>query len=142
MFSLSLISADFNVYCYDRRDGGMSPAEADNLRAVTPVFFASSEEMRAWLEAHHATAPELWVGLYKKGSGKTGITIQEAQDQGMCFGWVDSLSRRIDDDSYMLRFTPRRPRSNWAERSIERAEELRAHGQMHEAGIRAFERRR
>ncbi len=113
-----------------------------NLRAVTPVFFASSAEMRAWLEAHHATAPELWVGLYKKGSGKTGITIQEAQDQGMCFGWVDSLSGRIDDDSYMLRFTPRRPRSNWAERSIERAEELRAHGQMHEAGIRAFERRR
>ena len=105
------------------------------------VFFASAEEMRTWLEAHHATAPELWVGLYKKGSGKTGITLQEAQDQGMCFGWVDSLARTIDDDRYMLRFTPRRARSNWAERSIQRAEELRAQGQMHEAGIRAFERR-
>jgi uncharacterized protein YdeI (YjbR/CyaY-like superfamily) len=108
---------------------------------VDAVFFASAEEMRTWLEAHHATAPELWVGLYKKGSGKTGITLQEAQDQGMCFGWVDSLARTIDADRYMLRFTPRRARSNWAERSIQRAEELRAQGQMHEAGIRAFERR-
>jgi uncharacterized protein YdeI (YjbR/CyaY-like superfamily) len=108
---------------------------------VTALFFASSEEMRTWLEAHHATAPELWVGLYKKGSGKTGITLQEAQDQGICFGWIDSLARRVDDESWMLRFTPRRPNSNWAERSIERAEELLAEGEMHEAGIRAFERR-
>jgi uncharacterized protein YdeI (YjbR/CyaY-like superfamily) len=108
---------------------------------VTPVYFASSDEMRAWLEANHATAPELWVGIYKKDAGKIGITLQEAQDQGMCFGWIDSLARRVDDASWMLRFTPRTPRSNWAPRSIERAEELLAQGLMHEAGIRAFERR-
>jgi uncharacterized protein YdeI (YjbR/CyaY-like superfamily) len=109
---------------------------------VTAVFFASAEEMREWLEAHHETAAELWVGIYKKGSGKTGVTLREAQDQAMCFGWVDSMSRRIDDERYMLRFTPRRPDSNWTEGNVARAEELRAQGLMHEAGIRAFERRR
>jgi uncharacterized protein YdeI (YjbR/CyaY-like superfamily) len=109
---------------------------------VTAVFFASDEEMRAWLEANHATAAELWVGIYKKGSGKTGVTLAEAQDEALCFGWVDSMSRRIDDDSYMLRFTPRRPDSNWTEGNFARAEELRAQGRMHEAGIRALERRR
>jgi uncharacterized protein YdeI (YjbR/CyaY-like superfamily) len=109
---------------------------------VTAVFFASPEEMRAWLEARHATATELWVGIYKKGSGKASVTVQEAQDQGICFGWIDSLSRRIDDDSYMLRFTPRRPGSDWSARNIARVEELRAQGLMHEAGIRAFHRRR
>jgi uncharacterized protein YdeI (YjbR/CyaY-like superfamily) len=109
---------------------------------VKAVFFASGEEIRDWLERNHATAAELWVGIYKKGSRKTGVTFGEALDQGMCFGWVDSLSRRIDDDSYMLRFTPRRPRSDWTAGNVARAEELRAQGLMHEAGIRAFERRR
>jgi uncharacterized protein YdeI (YjbR/CyaY-like superfamily) len=108
---------------------------------VKATFFASGAEMRGWLEANHATAAELWVGLYKKGSGKSGITLGEAQDQGLCFGWIDSLARRIDDDSYMIRFTPRRPRSNWTATNVERVEELRAQGLMHEAGIRAFERR-
>jgi uncharacterized protein YdeI (YjbR/CyaY-like superfamily) len=108
---------------------------------VTAVFFASGEEMRAWLEAHHATAAELWVGIYKKGAGKTSVTLREAQGEAMCFGWVDSMSRRIDDDSYMLRFTPRRPRSSWTPGNVARAEELRAQGVMHEAGIRALERR-
>jgi uncharacterized protein YdeI (YjbR/CyaY-like superfamily) len=109
---------------------------------VTAVFFASGEEMWDWLEAYHDSASELWVGIYKKGSAKTGVTFKEAQDQAMCFGWVDSMSRRIDEDSYMLRFTPRRPDSNWTEGNVARAEELRAQGLMHEAGIRAFERRR
>jgi uncharacterized protein YdeI (YjbR/CyaY-like superfamily) len=109
---------------------------------VEAVFFRSADEMREWLEAHHANAAELWVGLYKKGSGKTGVSFREAQDQAMCFGWVDSMSRRIDDERYMLRFTPRAPRSNWTEGNIQRAEELRAQGLMHEAGIRALERRR
>jgi uncharacterized protein YdeI (YjbR/CyaY-like superfamily) len=109
---------------------------------VTATFFATGEEMRAWLEANHATADELWVGIYKKGSGKASVTVPEAVDQAICFGWIDSLSRRIDDDSYMLRFTPRRPGGNWSARNIARVEELQAQGLMHEAGIRAFEHRR
>jgi uncharacterized protein YdeI (YjbR/CyaY-like superfamily) len=109
---------------------------------VSAVFFASGEALRDWLEANQATADEVWVGIYKKGSGKTSVTLQEAQDVAMCFGWVDSMSRRIDDDSYMLRFTQRRPRSSWTPGNVTRAEELIAQGRMHEAGIRAFERRR
>jgi uncharacterized protein YdeI (YjbR/CyaY-like superfamily) len=107
-----------------------------------PVFFPSAEEMRGWLDSHHADAGELWVGIYKKGSGKTGVTFQEALDQALCFGWIDSVGRRIDDERHMVRFTPRRPNSNWSARNIARAEELRAQGLMHEAGLRAFERRR
>lgn len=109
---------------------------------MKPTFFANPEEMRAWLEANHVTAPELWLGLYKKNSEKTGVSLSEAVDQALCFGWIDSLSRRIDDESYMLRFTPRRPRSNWAPSSIERVERLHAQGLMHEAGLKAFEQRR
>ena len=109
---------------------------------MKPRFFATSEEMRAWLEANHATAPELWLGLYKKSSKMTGVTLSEAVDQALCFGWIDSLSRGIDDESYMLRFTPRRHRSNWASSSVERVERLRAQGLMHEAGLKAFEQRR
>ncbi len=108
---------------------------------MTAVFFASVEAMRDWLQANHATASELWVGIYKKGSSKTGVTLPEAQDVAMCFGWVDSMSRRIDDESYMLRFTPRRPRSSWTPGNVARAEELIAQGLMHESGLRAFERR-
>ena len=109
---------------------------------MSAVFFASGQAMRDWLEANHASADELWVGIYKKGSGKTAVTLPEAQDVAMCFGWVDSMSRRIDDDSYMLRFTPRRPQSNWTPGNVARAEELIAQGLMQEAGIRAFERRK
>jgi len=109
---------------------------------MAPVFFASGEEMGDWLEKNHATASELWVGIYKKGSGRTGVTLSEAQDAGMCFGWVDSMIRRVDDDSYMVRFTPRRQRSSWTQGNVARAEELIDQGLMHESGLRAFERRR
>jgi uncharacterized protein YdeI (YjbR/CyaY-like superfamily) len=109
---------------------------------VKPVFFTSSEELRGWLEENHATATELWVGIYKKGSGKRSMAVEEAQEQAVCFGWIDSLGRRIDDESYMLRLTPRRAGSKWSAINIERVERLRAQGLMHEAGIRAFERRR
>lgn len=107
-----------------------------------PVFFANVDEIRAWFEAHHATADELWVGIYKKGSGKASVTVPEAQEQAICFGWIDSKGRRIDDESYKVRFTPRRPGSNWSDVNIARVEELRAAGLMHESGLRAFERRR
>lgn len=108
---------------------------------MTAVFFDSEHGLRDWLEANHATAEELWVGIYKKGSGRPGVTLPSAQDVAMCFGWVDSMSRRIDDESYMLRFTPRRPRSRWTPGNVTRAEELIEQGRMHEAGIRAYERR-
>lgn len=106
-----------------------------------PVFFDSPQAMREWLEANHASAAELWVGIYKKGVEKTAVTLGEAQDVAMCFGWVDSMSRRVDDESYMLRFTPRRQRSNWTPGNVARAQELIEQGLMHESGLAAFERR-
>jgi uncharacterized protein YdeI (YjbR/CyaY-like superfamily) len=108
---------------------------------VTAQFFASGDELRSWFETNHATATELWVGIYKKGSGKPTVTMPEAVDQGLCFGWIDSKGRTIDDERYMVRFTPRRAGSSWSRRNVERVEELRARGLMDEAGIRAFERR-
>ncbi len=100
------------------------------------MFFASADEMREWLDAHHESATELWVGIREKGAGRGGLTLAEALDQAMCFGWVDNMTWRVDEDSYMLRFTPGRPRN------LARAEELRAEGRMHTAGIRAFQGRR
>ena len=105
------------------------------------MFFDTEQDLRAWLEANHECATELWVGIYKKGVNKTSVTLAEAQDVGMCFGWVDSMSRRIDDEAYMLRFTPRRPRSNWTPGNVARAAELIDSGLMHDSGLQAYERR-
>jgi uncharacterized protein YdeI (YjbR/CyaY-like superfamily) len=109
---------------------------------VDPLFFADSEEARHWFAGNHDSADELWVGLYKKGASKTGIAMQEALDQALCFGWIDTKGMRIDDERWMVRFVPRRPNSNWSERNIMRVEELIDSGSMAEPGLRAFERRK
>jgi uncharacterized protein YdeI (YjbR/CyaY-like superfamily) len=109
---------------------------------MKPVFFATRKEFRAWLEEHHSTATELWMGLYKKGSGRPSITWPEAVDEALCFGWVDSVRQRIDDESYMNRFTPRKPTSNWSAVNIRRVEELTKRRLMRAAGLKAFRERR
>lgn len=106
-----------------------------------PVFFPSPDEMRDWLATNHESAEELWVGLYKKGASKSGITMRGAIDQALCFGWIDTKGMRVDDERWMVRFVPRRPKSNWSERNIARVSELIAEGVMHDSGRRAFERR-
>ena len=106
-----------------------------------PVFFPTPDEFRAWLEAHHADATELMVGFHKKGSGRPSITWPESVDAALCFGWIDGVRKSIDDASYMIRFTPRKPRSTWSAVNITRAEELAAEGLMHPAGLRAFNAR-
>jgi uncharacterized protein YdeI (YjbR/CyaY-like superfamily) len=111
------------------------------LAAVEPRFFATSAELRAWFEAHHADADELLVGYYKKGSGRPSITWPESVDEALCFGWIDGIRRRIDDERYSIRFTPRRPRSVWSAVNIKRAGELIAEGRMTPAGLAAFEAR-
>ncbi len=103
--------------------------------------FASPLEFRAWLSEHHETATELWVGLRKMGSARPGITWREAVDEALCFGWIDSVGRRIDDQSYTVRFTPRRKGSNWSKVNVERVRELTGRGLMQPAGLRAFEAR-
>ena len=75
---------------------------------MDPTFFATPADFRDWLAAHHATADELWVGFYKKGSGRPSITWPESVDEALCYGWIDGLRRRLDDERYVIRFTPRR----------------------------------
>jgi uncharacterized protein YdeI (YjbR/CyaY-like superfamily) len=108
---------------------------------VKPTFFATRAEFRAWLERHHEDADELWVGFYKKASGKPSITWPEAVDQALCFGWIDGVRRSLGDESYANRFTPRRKGSNWSAKNIRRAEQLIELGLMRPAGLAAFEAR-
>lgn len=105
------------------------------------VFFADAEEFRAWLEEHHDTATELWMGLYRKGDPDRGITWDEAVPVALCYGWIDSVSQRIDERARRQRWTPRKPRSIWSDVNIAHVERLTAEGLMRPAGIAAFERR-
>lgn len=109
---------------------------------VDATFFATPAEWRAWLERHHAHEREIWVGIYKKGSGRPSITWPEAVDQALCFGWIDGVRKGIDDVSYMNRFTPRQPRSTWSAVNVARVDELTRLGLMRPAGLAAFAERR
>jgi len=105
------------------------------------VVFADAAEFRAWLLENHDTATELWVGYFKKGVPKTSITYPEAVEEALCFGWIDGLTRRIDDEVHANRYTPRRKRSSWSAINIAKVAELQEAGRMHPAGLRAFEER-
>lgn len=106
-----------------------------------PVFFPTATDFRAWLTANHTHTPELWVGYYKKASGRPSITWPESVDQALCFGWIDGLRKSIDDVSYMIRFTPRRPRSIWSTVNQQRIEQLIELGQVQPAGLKVFTER-
>jgi len=94
------------------------------------VFFASTSDLRKWFKTQHATAQELWVGYYKKSSGKPSITWPESVDEALCFGWIDGIRKSIDDVSYTIRFTPRKPGSTWSAVNIKRVQELAGQGLM------------
>ncbi|HEX6307420.1 MAG TPA: YdeI/OmpD-associated family protein [Longimicrobiales bacterium] len=106
-----------------------------------PQFFPTAAAFRAWLHAHHADAPELWVGFWKVGTGRPSLTWQESVAEALCYGWIDGVRRSIDADSYRIRFTPRRPRSVWSGVNIATAEALIAAGRMQPAGLAAFQAR-
>ena len=105
-------------------------------------FFARPEDFRKWLEAHHGNTSELWVGFYKKGSGRPSITWPESVDEALCVGWIDGLRKTIDAESYMIRFTPRKKTSNWSAVNIGRVKELTKQKRMRPAGVKAFELRK
>ncbi len=109
---------------------------------MEPIYFASPEQFRAWLEQHHASETEVLVGYHKKGTGVPSMTWPESVDQALCFGWIDGVRRRVDDERYSIRFTPRTPTSTWSAVNIDRFQELRGEGQTHPAGHLAFEARR
>jgi uncharacterized protein YdeI (YjbR/CyaY-like superfamily) len=105
---------------------------------LKPKFFRTPADFESWLEKNHATAPELWVGFYKKDSGKPSMTWPESVDQALCFGWIDGIRQGVDEISYQIRFTPRRRGSIWSAINIKRATELVRQKQMRPAGLKAF----
>lgn len=109
--------------------------------AIEPVFFATPAAFRAWLDANHATARELWVGFHRKGSGRPSITWPESVAEALCVGWIDGVRRSVDDERYTIRFSPRKAGSTWSAVNIALMERLLAEGRVHEPGRRAFERR-
>lgn len=105
------------------------------------VFFEHAAAFRAWLARHHATRTELWVGFHRKASGRIGLDYDTAVETALCFGWIDGIRKKLDATSYTNRFTPRKPDSPWSRINLARVERLNAAGLMHEAGLRAWERR-
>ena len=95
---------------------------------MPPKFFKTPADFRAWLDKNHDTAKELLVGFYKKETGKPSITWPESVDQALCYGWIDGIRRNIDEQSYSIRFTPRRPGSIWSSINIRKVHELSDRG--------------
>ncbi|MCD4713079.1 MAG: YdeI/OmpD-associated family protein [Clostridiales bacterium] len=102
------------------------------------TFFEDQDKFRAWLEANHEKETELLVGFYKVGSGKPSMSWSQSVDQALCFGWIDSVRRSIDEESYCIRFTPRKKTSIWSAININKVEELKRLGFMKPAGLKAY----
>jgi uncharacterized protein YdeI (YjbR/CyaY-like superfamily) len=108
---------------------------------VQPRFFETQADFRRWLSRHHNTTTELWVGFRKKATGRRSVTYPEALDEALCVGWIDGVRRRVDDESYTIRFTPRKPVSIWSRVNIRKIDVLIEAGRMKQPGLAAFERR-
>ena len=106
-------------------------------KPTNPLEFATPKQWRTWLEENHASAPEAWLILYKKKYADQGMSLEEATVEAMCFGWVDSILKSMDERRYALRFTPRKPNSVWSMSNIRRVEQLSAEGRMTDAGLQA-----
>lgn len=107
----------------------------------SPTFFTTPADFRRWLAKHHDSQDMLWVGFYKKGTGRPTITWPESVDEALCFGWIDGIRRSLDEEAYTIRFTPRRPRSHWSRVNLERVTALIEEGRMKAAGMAAYEAR-
>ena len=107
-----------------------------------PIYFSSPAAFRDWLEEHHATESEVWVGYWKVATGKASLTWSLAVDEALCYGWIDGVVRGVDDMRHIQRFSPRKPASNWSAINVAKVEQLRAEGRMRPAGEAAFARRR
>ena len=108
---------------------------------TAPVFFEDAQAFRAWLAAHAHTGRELLVGFHKVGTGTPCMSWSESVDQALCYGWIDGVRKRVDDATYTIRFTPRRPGSIWSAVNIDKVARLRAQGLMMPAGEAAFAQR-
>lgn len=106
-----------------------------------PRFFPTAAAFRAWLHKNHAKETEIWIGYYKKTSGKGGMSYQEAVDEALCYGWIDGVVKSIDAVSYMQRWTPRKPKSYWSAVNLGKVKRLQDEGRMHPAGLAALARK-
>lgn len=109
---------------------------------MTPIFFANQLEFRKWLTKNHKKETELLVGYYKVSTGKPSMTWSQSVDQALCFGWIDGVRKSIDSESYCIRFTPRKPKSNWSVVNIKKVEVLIKEGLMQPEGLELFNNRR
>ena len=121
----------------DREPGRMGGSAERPAR-----FFSDAAEFGAWLAAHHDTETELWMGLHKKHVPDRGLTWADAVREALCWGWIDSVAQRIDEDSRRQRWTPRKKTSNWSKVNLDIVEELRAEGRMQPSGLAIWEARR
>jgi uncharacterized protein YdeI (YjbR/CyaY-like superfamily) len=101
-------------------------------------FFRTPSEFRRWLEKNHNSTQELWIGFYRKDSGKGGMTYHEALDEALCFGWIDGIRKKVDEHSFTNRFTPRKKNSIWSNVNVAHIERLTREGRMMAPGIAAF----
>jgi len=108
---------------------------------MKPRFFATPAELRRFLRAHHASSQEQWIGFYKRASGRPSVTYKQALDEALCHGWIDGVRKSLDAERWMIRFSPRRPRSFWSQVNLKRMAELLAAGQVSAAGKRVYEAR-
>ncbi|MEJ8569391.1 YdeI/OmpD-associated family protein [Elongatibacter sediminis] len=105
------------------------------------LFFPEPADFRAWLDKHHATAVHVWVGYFKKHTGRPSVTWEDTVSEALCYGWIDGIRKSLDDESYVIRFTPRKPKSVWSQRNIDLVEQLTMEGRMKPEGLAAFEHR-
>ncbi len=105
---------------------------------MNPTFFANEQAFRKWLEKNHCTATELVVGFYKVHTNKESMTWSQSVDQALCFGWIDGVRKSVNEESYCIRFTPRKASSIWSAININKVETLSKLGLMKPEGLHAF----
>ena len=107
---------------------------------MNTIYFKTRDEWRAWLEENYASADHVWIIYYKKQTGKPRISYDDAVEEAVCFGWIDSTVRRMDDERFMQKFTPRNKKSKWSYHNIRRAEKMIREGRMNDYGLEVYRR--
>lgn len=105
-----------------------------------PTFFATPADFREWLDKNHENEKELWVGYHKVSTGKPSMTWSQSVDEALCYGWIDGIRKSVNDESYKIRFTPRKPTSVWSKVNVEKVKQLKKQGLMLPAGLAAYDK--
>jgi len=102
------------------------------------VFAKDRDEWRRWLAKNFSRSEEIWLVFYKKFAGKPSVSYDHAVEEALCFGWIDGMKKKLDEECYAFRFTPRKPNSRWSKSNLERVERLIAAGKMMPAGLKVY----